>query len=368
MLKGPGRLIAALGLHERLERRLGEMLLGFERSPDATRLLRDFRPDVVLSTGTFRYEEPAINAAARRLGIPVLALVTSWDNISIKERMVLPYDGYIVWSPWQKQELLRAYSDSRKVPVYITGAPQFDVFRQTHRYQSREVFCAQYGLDPARPVILHALGVANGVDESYGALDLARRLRNGEFGNAQLIVRPHPVNNHMEMRSKFERFAPDVVVQQYGEPDEARNMRSQDDEQITDWVNTFRHADVVVHLSSSVAVDAALFDRPSVCMDYDPMPGQKLQALVRDVNHVWTHYKPVAESGGTWLAGSPEKVVEAVRAYLRNPALHREERRHMAEHVCGFTDGRCGTRLADAVLDFVRSRGKHQNEVREAYA
>jgi hypothetical protein len=360
MLRWPGRLVAATGLHERLERHIEGMMIAFERSPEASRRLLDMRPDIVLSTGTFRYEEPAVVAAAKRLGIPVLALITSWDNISIKERTVLSYDGYIVWSPRMKQELLQAYAESRRAPVYVVGAPQFDVFRQTHRYWSREEFCRRLGLDAARPVILHALGVANGVDESYGALDLARRLRAGELGNAQLIVRPHPVNNHDDLRMKFAGFGPDVVLQQHGNPALARSLRSQDDDEITEWVNTFLHSDVVVHLSSSVAIDAALFDRPSVCMDYDPMPGGRLQELVKEVNHVWTHYKPVAESGGTWLAASPEEVVRAIRAYLENPALHREERRRMAEYVCGYTDGRCGVRLAEAVLDFlsVATRGQ----------
>jgi hypothetical protein len=368
VLKGPGRIAAALGLHENLERYVERMMIQYERSPEATRRLLADRPDLILSTGTFRYEEPAIVAAAKRLNIPVLALVTSWDNISIKERMVLSYDGYIVWSPRLKEELLRAYPASRNVPIYTVGAPQFDVFFQQRRYQSRAAFCESLGFDPSRSIIVHALGVANGVDESHGALDLARRLRRGDLGDAQLIVRPHPFHNHVELRSQFAEFGPRVTVQQYGDPNEARNLRSQDDEEITDWVNTFRHADVVVHLSSSVAIDAALFDRPSVCMDYDPMPGQRLQTLVREVNHVWTHYKPVAESGGTWLASDPEQVVHAIRTYLSDPSLHRAERKRMAEYVCGFTDGRSGSRLSEAVVDFSRRLSATQTAACETYA
>jgi len=35
-------------------------------------------------------------------------------------------------------------------------------------------------------------------------------------------------------------------------------------------VNTFRHADVVVNFSSTVAIDAAIFDKPVVNLDFDP--------------------------------------------------------------------------------------------------
>ena len=367
LLKLPARAVAGAGLHGWLEARVEKLLLGYERSVEATSRLAVLRPDVIVSTGTFRYEEPAVAAAAKRLGIPVLALITSWDNISIKNRMVFQYDGYLVWSPQMKAELLAAYPQSRNVPVYITGAPQFDVFFQTRRYEPRESFCARLGLDPSRPIVLHAMGVANKIDEHHGALDLARRVVGGQLGDAQLIVRPHPFQNELELRELFAEFGPQVVLQQNA-ADEARRIRSQDDEGINDWVNTFRHSDVVVHLSSTVAIDAALFDRPSVCMDYDPMPGQPRQELVREVNHLWTHYKPVAESGGTWLVNSPDELVGAVRSYLADPSLHRDQRRRMAEYVCGYIDGRCGRRLGEAVIDFAGRSAGARPALREACA
>jgi CDP-glycerol glycerophosphotransferase (TagB/SpsB family) len=223
------------------------------------------------------------------------------------------------------------------------------------------------GLDAAKPLIVHAMGVANGVEEHYGALDLARRICDGELRDAQLIVRPHPFNNHHELSELFRPFAPRVVLQQYT-PGEARSIRSQNEQETEDWVNTFRHADVVVHLSSTVAIDAALFDRPSVCMDYDPAPGQPRQAIVRDVNHRWTHYRPVAESGGTWLVNNPQQLVDAIRTYLAHPELHRMERQKMAEYVCGYLDGRCGRRMIDAVIDFMNVRVLKAKSLSETYA
>jgi CDP-glycerol glycerophosphotransferase (TagB/SpsB family) len=128
---------------------------------------------------------------------------------------------------------------------------------------------------------------------------------------------------------------------------------TQDRKQIIDWVNTFRHADVVVNLSSTVTVDAAIFDRPVVNLDYDPEPGQPNQLLVKDINHLWTHFKPIAESGGVWLVNNIDEMVEAVRTYLKHPELHREKRRWIAEYVCGYVDGHCGERMAHAILSFV---------------
>jgi hypothetical protein len=93
-----------------------------------------------------------------------------------------------------------------------------------------------------------------------------------------------------------------------------------------------------------------------VTLDYDPGPTGSDDALIKDINHVWTHFKPVAESGGVWLSKSPAETLEAVRAYLAHPELHRERRRWIAEYVCGYTDGRCGERLAEAILAFTQRR------------
>jgi hypothetical protein len=94
-------------------------------------------------------------------------------------------------------------------------------------------------------------------------------------------------------------------------------------------------------------------DRPVVNLDYDPEPGRPNQALVKEVNHLWTHFKPVAESGGVWLVNNPEEMVEAVRTYLAHPEMHRDRRRWIAEYVCQYLDGRCGQRMAAAILDFM---------------
>lgn len=358
-LRIPARVMAKLGIEERFENWLENRLLGFERSAEASNRLQAERPDLLLTTGTFRFEEPAINAAAKRLGIPTLAFITSWDNPSTKNRMVFKYDGYLVWSERMKQELHHFYPHTREVPIYIVGAPQFDVFFQERFYISREQFCAEHGLRPELPIILYALGSPNFLQEHHGAIYLAERLVRGELGDAQMLVRPHPLHDNGKEARLLENFGSRVVVQKTGEAGAVVSARSQDERQIAEWINTFRHADVVVNLSSTVAIDAAFFDKPVVNLDYDPQPGQADQELIKDINHLWTHFKPIAESGGVWLVNTPEEKVAAVNAYLKNPDLHRQQRRWMAEHVCGFVDGRCGRRMAEALLDFA-SRHIHQ--------
>jgi len=347
-----GGALARAGLAKLLEHTVESGLIAYDRSPQATARLDQLRPSLVVSTGTFRFEEPAIVAAAKRLNIPVFGFITSWDNTSTKSRMVFRYNGFLVWSESMKEDLVRAYPYASHVPVHVIGAPHFDIFADSRFRQSRAEFCASNGIRGDLPYILYTLGVANGVEEHHEALEIARRVDRGDLGDVQLLVRPHPFQNRQQLQSCFSGFSERVRLQNTADPGMPRHLRQQDERQMISWVNSFRHAAVVVHLSSTTAIDAAIFDRPVVGLDYDPAPGALNQELVREVNHVWTHYKPVAESGGMWLVNNTAEMLDAIQAYLRDPGLHRAERRQMAEHVCGFVDGACGDRMAAAILSF----------------
>ena len=364
-LYAPARILAALRMEQVLEDWLEEFLLTYPRSPESKLRLESNPPDVVLSTGSFRFEEPAVAAEARKLNIPTLAFITSWDNPSTKNRMVYKYDGYLVWSEIMKQDMHHFFKESREVPVYITGAPQFDVFFQQRFYESREDFCARNLLSPDKPFILYALGSPNLFLEEASIYYLAKRVAEGELGDVQLLIRPHPLHDKGLDAGLFKQLGPRIIIQDNGQGGLSVPTRAQTEQNIHDWVNTFRHCALLVNLSSTAAIDAAIFDKPIINLDYDPEPGQSRQRLVKEINHTWTHFKPVVDSGGMLLVNDDAEMVEAVKTYLLNPGLHREERRRMAEMVCGFLDGRCGERMVDAILDFAEKEKekKRMNEL-----
>lgn len=352
-LKIPAWFFAKLGAEKFLENRVEKFLLGYPRSEEAERRLKELNPDVMITTGPFQYEQPAIFAAAKKLGIPTMAYIPSWDNVTTKNRMLFKYDGYIVWSEQTKKELYRVYPYTRNQPVYVVGATQYDIFQQDRFFQSREEFCRGQELDPELPVIVYAIGSPNFLKEHHGAVDLARRVARGDLGKVQMLIRPHPIHDNAELHRDFDEFAPRVRLQCSPNAGKPLIERTQDKAQISEWVNTFRHADVIVNLSSTVTIDGALFDRPVVNLDFDPQPGQANQELINDINHKWNHYKPVAESGGVWLTKNFDETAHAVSTYLKNPSLHHAKRSWIVKYVCGYTDGKCGDRMANSIMEFV---------------
>ncbi len=361
VLKAPARFLAMLKTEQLLEDNLEKFLLSYPRSSEAEMRIKKERPEVIVTTGPFQYEQPAIHSIAKKAGIPNLAYIPSWDNVTTKNRMVYKYDGYVVWSEQTKRELHEFYPATKNYPIYVVGAPQFDIFFQAEFHQTREQFCLAQKLDPKLPIIVYAIGSPNFLKEHHGAVHLAQRIINGELGDVQMLVRPHPIHDNAEMSEILKPFAPRVKLQQTANVGKKLIERSQDDEQITEWVNTFRHADVVVNLSSTVTVDAAIFDKPVVNLDFDPQPGQSDQELIKDVNHNWNHFKPIAESGGVWLVNDFDEMVAAVREYLKNPELHKEKRRWIVDYVCGKADGKSGERMAEAIVDFTENYYKNKN-------
>ncbi|MBP6214333.1 MAG: CDP-glycerol glycerophosphotransferase family protein [Pyrinomonadaceae bacterium] len=354
-LKLPARVLAAFRAEITLENLIERSLLAYPRSEEATKRLQTKRPDVLLSTGPFQFEQPAVVSAAKSLDIPVIAYIPSWDNITTKNRMVFKYDAYIVWNEQSKRELHEYYPHTKNVPVYVVGAPQFDVLKQERFFQTKEEFCKEQGLDPGIPIIVYAIGSPNFLNEHPGAEYLAKRIVEGALGKVQMLVRPHPIHDNAEMQTLFSPYEPLVKLQVSKNAGKELNKRSQDEGQVIEWINTYRHADVVVNLSSTVVIDAAIFDTPVVNLDFDPQPSQSDQQLIKEINHTWPHFKPVAESGGVWLVNDFEELISAVETYLLKPELHRNERKWIVDHVCGYSDANCGERMADAIVSFINN-------------
>lgn len=313
-------------------------------------------PDLTLVMNPFHSFETGLAAAVRRRGSRVIALIPSWDNLTTKRRLVFPYDGFLVWSEEQAASLRRLYPQTFALPVHVVGTPQYDAFTDPRLEEDRTTWCARHGLDVDRPIVLYALGSPNLFDEVFAVKTLVQAEGAGAFGDAQLLIRPHPIHG-TEQLAQLSRLGPSLRVQRSA----ARRTtvvreRTHDLGELIDWVNTFRHADVVVNLSSTSTVDAAVFDHPVVNLDYDPAPGGRRTRLVKEVNRRWEHFAPVAQSDGVELVGSAEDLVAGVQRALTDRANGRAGRAWIVDFVCGPVDGKAGDRFAAALLTHLPDR------------
>lgn len=345
-----GKVLNGLGLARIMERLSEPLYVRETRSQEAYERLKKLKPDLVVTMSPFFSLEPGVVSAAMKLKIPTLAFITSWDNITTKNRLMFNYDGYVVWSEQMKKDLHTFYPQAVGKPLYIVGAPQYDVFRNLEYFQTKEEFCKENGLDPSKPIALYALGSPNLFDEFPGAIEFLKRAAKGEMGEVQVIVRPHPLKFNDPGLFDLPKIYDRILIQT-SNPKQGEKVFTHDKAKIREWINTYQHSDVIIQLGSTVAVDASLLDKPIINLDFDPS-GKKNQ-LVKDVNHIMNHFAPLTDFNGMWEVQDYDGMVEATNAYIKDPSLHREGRKRIAEFVCGYTDGKSGVRFADALSDFV---------------
>jgi hypothetical protein len=121
-------------------------------------------------------------------------------------------------------------------------------------------------------------------------------------------------------------------------------------------VNALVHAAVVVNMSSTLTVDAAILDRPVICVAYDAVADPQIPEGRAWIYAHSPHYGPLVRTGGVRLIRNAAECVLAVEAYLRDPGLDRLGRRRIAAMVAGSADGGAGERLAREALALANGR------------
>jgi UDP-N-acetylglucosamine:LPS N-acetylglucosamine transferase len=278
--------------------------------------------------------------AARRLSVPIVAHVASWDH-TVGKGVIAPFCArYLVQNETMRDDLAR-YHGIGPERVVVTGWPQTDVY---HRRRPREAFerlLRASGLDPALPLVVFLGNTPT--NAPYEGLLVGRLVDWWESSakeRVSLLFRPHPRD-----RLWRERFQPAL----------GRKGVHVQEASFTDLeilATLLQHAACVVCNAGTVLLEALVNDRPAVCVLYDEgAPPGESWALK---NISGEHYRELARSGAFYRAERFQEVVEGVERALADPDELAGERRRVAREVVGEVDGRAAERVADAILTLAR--------------
>jgi UDP-N-acetylglucosamine:LPS N-acetylglucosamine transferase len=279
--------------------------------------------------------------AARRLALPVVGHVASWDH-TVGKGVISPHcDVYVVQNRVMEDDL-RRYHGIAPDRVVVTGWPQTDVFLRRRPRERYEELLRGYGLDPERPLVL-VMGntPTNAPYEGRFVERLVAWWEENARDRFQLLVRPHPRDK--EWRERFGGAARDGVhVQEASYRD------------LEDLAALLQHGDVVVCNAGTILVDALVNDRPAVCVLYDEgaPPGESWAAK----NVIGEHYRQLAASGAFHTAETFEEVVAGIERSLADPGELAEARRRAVRDVVGEVDGHAAERVVDAVVRVAGTR------------
>ena len=243
-------------------------------------LLENIKPDVIFNTHQRSLVSIPIISAAKKIKIRNVGAIYSWDNVP-KARLSVKTDEYVVWSEHMKDEMLLFYPEIKAENISITGTPQFEFYHQKDLIVEKKAFFQKFGLDIHKRLICFSGDDTrtSPFDPNY-LEDLAESIMiMPENERHQILLRCCPV----DISGRF-----DSIVNKYKSIIKEAPPIWNFDKEGGNWqliypnykdipllVNTVYHSDVVVNVGSTMAHDFAMFNKPAIYLNYNPVKSQK---------------------------------------------------------------------------------------------
>lgn len=271
-------------------------------------LLKQLQPTVVYNCSQRSVQAIAPIQAAKKLGIPTVGFVYSWDNLP-KATLDVETDRYHVWSDHMKTELLQYHPFVKPGQITVTGTPQFEFHVNNHLKQHRTVFLSSYGLDPTKKYLCFSGDdVTTSPHDPQYLEDVAQTVRvlNQEHDQWRIIFRRCPVDFSNRYDQVLQAYATEItpIAPQWQRlayswdavlPLEADNAL---------LVNTVAHCELVINLGSSMVFDAACQGTPCAYIAYNP----ECVALQKDVHTIYKyiHFQSMPKEAPVFWLKKPD--------------------------------------------------------------
>ncbi len=260
------------GRIEKLERYHDKRLVKSRMGIACRQILEGLKPDLVFSTHQRAVEGAYVMAVANQLHIPTVSVIYSWDNLP-KSRNATRSNHYFVWSDYMFDEMRMYYPLVPAANVHITGTPQFEEYRKPEAIWPLETFLQKLQLPAGKKLVCFSgsdLSLPN--DHLYLKDLIEAFIAMPDSERPHLIVRPAPVDFSGRHEQVIGAGYPWLT---YARPlwvtPDAANWTTvfptpADNELL---VNLCYHCHLVVNVGSTMSVDFAMFDKPSIYLNYE---------------------------------------------------------------------------------------------------
>ncbi len=283
-------------------------------------------------------------AAARRLELPVVANVASWDHTVGKGVIPAFLDRYVVQNAAMQEDLVRHHHID-PARIVVTGWPQTDVFGRPHPREAFDALLRRYGLDPALPLVVVMGNTPTNMPYEGAFVERLARwwTESGARTRFSLLFRPHPRDTEWRTRFASALGIEGIHVQEASYTD------------LDELATILRHAACVVANAGTILLDALVNDRPCVCVLYDEgaPPGE----WWAEKSVVGEHYRVLRASGAYFEARSFDDVAQGIDEALAHPDARAAERVRVVREVVGEVDGHAAERVVEAIATGLEEPG-----------
>ncbi|MEK7147495.1 MAG: CDP-glycerol glycerophosphotransferase family protein, partial [Patescibacteria group bacterium] len=307
-----------------------------------------YQPDLVFLAHLFDEPEIALLREAKKRGVKTVGLINSWDKTTARCILRLLPDKAIVFNEIVKRELM-AHDEMKAENIFISGLPQYDIYWQAQPH-SREEFFNAIGIGSEKKLIIYAPNGRYSKSADGLMIDTLHTFVENAFPRKDvgLLVRFQP-NDFVDLAEIQKR--PWLVYEIPGLRFSSKrgvdwDMDADDIKLLT---NTLFHSSLFICYTSSLSIDAAVFDKPIINIDFElEKSDNPLNSPTMYYN--MDHYINATKTGGIRVVKSREELFKWISLYLANPALDAVGRRRLVLEQCGTVDGRAGERIGQFTL------------------
>jgi hypothetical protein len=220
------------------------------------------RPNLVLMAHLFDDQEIHLLREAKRRKVKTVGFINSWDKVTARCMLRLLPEKFVVFNDIVKQELME-HDEVRERDIFAAGLPHYDAYVR-NRPSPRAEFYKQLGIKPeVKHVIVYAPNGKFSKEADGAMIDLLRSFIAQSLlpKGTELLVRFQP-NDALD---------PSLIEGRAGLIYDVPGTRFSN-RRGTDWdmsgkdiqrlVDTLYHSALFICYTSSLSVDAAVFNKP----------------------------------------------------------------------------------------------------------
>ncbi|OGF78891.1 hypothetical protein A2W54_02430 [Candidatus Giovannonibacteria bacterium RIFCSPHIGHO2_02_43_13] len=312
-------------------------------------LLMKYSPVLIFSTDVQNEFDVRLLIEAKDRGIKTVGAVRSWDNLTCKGIIRIMPDKLVVNNEILKNEAVSMHNVSPDV-IEVIGIPHYDFYADQKNRTPREDFFKGLSLNPAKRVLLFAPAGDRYVKENIVDRDIMKIIDKNLDDNWQILVRLPPTDKV----SNLENFnAPGRIIfdrpERFFATPKNNEISKSSDRRLAD---ALFYCDAVVSGPSTMAVDAAFFDKPVILAGFDGIGKRPYKKSILRY-YDYDHWKQVLESNGAKLCRSPEEFALELDRAISDKTYKSKERKELARGQCQFTDGGSTDRLLGTILKMI---------------
>ena len=307
-------------------------------------LFDKYHPDLIVTTDILNENDVCLMQEAKSRKIPIVAIIRSWDNLTAHSLIRVIPDKLLVWSKILKREAF-FYSGMPKEKIAVVGIPHFDRYIPNSMIPHDE-FMRKIGADRRKRLIFFTpigdLYLRHNDTDRY-ILDLLSKM------DVNVLVRfPawDKVSNMENFQPPPHMFFDKPGVTYHPNNIGDRDISRKDNEML---INGIYWSDLVITGPSTIAIEAAFFDKPIVLPNFHRTSKKGLEGIF---SYRCNHFEYILKSGGVRLVNTADEFLEWTRQYLENPTLDRNDRKRIIEEQFGnMNDHHASTRIVNTIIN-----------------